>query len=114
LAFCLGNCDLPRAEALEDAALVHGARFFRELGRFNPGEQGAIAFCHFPALARNAAASGNYSAVFFGHTHRRAWEKVRLDSGAEVLLANPGDIEGRYAAPGGLVYDTVADALTWV
>src|SRR6478609_4859472 len=51
-----------------------------------------LAFCLFPALAAQAAATGNYKAVFYGHTHRRKVEAVETESGI-CLLVNPGDVE---------------------
>src|SRR3989344_2426426 len=49
-----------------------------------------IFLVHFPDLARHAAKSGEYAAVFYGDNHEKYAEK--LDNGA--LLANPGELAG--------------------
>lgn len=49
-----------------------------------------IFLVHFPELARHAAKSGEYTAVFYGHDHKLHQEK--LDNG--TLLASPGEISG--------------------
>jgi putative phosphoesterase len=106
LAFCLGNCDRSRADALmEDAGLL-GAAAWDSVGVFPLPEGGSVAFAHFPHLARRAALTGRHSAVFYGHTHRVAEERLRLEDGSSVLLANPGDVQGRYGRVGGLLWDS--------
>lgn len=49
-----------------------------------------IFLVHFPELAKHAAATGSYQAVFYGHDHQSKIEK--LDNG--TLLADPGEISG--------------------
>ncbi len=44
---------------------------------------------HYPLLAENAARSGKYDAVFYGHDHTKHEE--RLD---KTLLVNPGELAG--------------------
>lgn len=58
---------------------------------------------HLPWKALQAAESGLYDAVFYGHTHSA--EVARVGS---CLLANPGEIQGRQARPSIGVYDTAA------
>jgi putative phosphoesterase len=113
LSYCLGNCDQGRQDELLDAALTLQARAFPSLGRLALPEGGALAFCHFPAQARQAAQSGLYRAVFYGHTHRAAQETLALPGGA-VLLANPGDVEGRYGRLSALLYDSVDRSCTLI
>lgn len=114
LAFCLGNCDQGEAARLRSTAALHGIGAWGDLGEWSLGEgQRPVAFTHFPALARKAAASGAYRAVFYGHTHRRAHEVIDT-AGGPCLLANPGDVEGRYGAFGGLLWDSDQDELHWV
>lgn len=48
-----------------------------------------IAFCHYPKLGSLLASTGEYDAVFHGHTHDAYQEKV-----GETLLVNPGAICG--------------------
>lgn len=50
-----------------------------------------------------AAESGEYDAVFFGHTHRAGQQ-----AHGATIVANPGDIQGRYKAPSFAIYDTTA------
>ncbi len=113
LSFCLGNCDQARADALRHAGLALGAAFFGELGRFALPEGGSVAFSHFPAVARRAALSGQHQAVFFGHTHK-AYEERLLIGGKPVLLANPGDVEGRYGRVSALLWDSDDGSCTWL
>ncbi|MEX2033388.1 MAG: YfcE family phosphodiesterase [Candidatus Colwellbacteria bacterium] len=49
-----------------------------------------IFLVHFPELARHAALTGEYQAVFYGHDHQKKVEK--LENG--TLLANPGELAG--------------------
>jgi putative phosphoesterase len=113
LSFCLGNCDQARADALRHAALAVGASGFGELGRFSLPNGAAVAFSHFPAVARRAALSGLYQAVFYGHTHKASEERLLID-GKPVLLANPGDVEGRYGRVSALLWDSDSGACTWL
>jgi putative phosphoesterase len=48
-----------------------------------------IAFCHYPKLGELLAKSGDYQAVFHGHTHEAYQEIV-----GQTLLANPGAVCG--------------------
>jgi len=48
-----------------------------------------IAFCHYPRLGELLAKTGDYSAVFHGHTHQ-AYHRQE----GTTLLANPGAICG--------------------
>jgi putative phosphoesterase len=114
LAFCLGNCDTQHADELKRSALVLGAAVWESLGCFPlPGGE-TVAFSHFPAVARRAASEGGHRAVFFGHTHKRFDERLGSGPGAGTLLANPGDVQGRYGRAGGLLWDSADSTLTWV
>lgn len=55
---------------------------------------------------RIAAATGEFDALFFGHTHLP--EQHMLGSS---LIANPGDIQGRFGSPSFAVYDTVHNSV---
>jgi len=59
---------------------------FRELDL----SEGKVFLTHYPRLAKLAARSGEYKAVFHGHTHEKSKEK--LENG--TLLANPGELAG--------------------
>jgi predicted phosphodiesterase len=112
-AFCLGNCDAGEAESLKTTAAALGARAWGEYGLWNLAEGGSVAFTHFPALARRLAIGGAHRAVFYGHTHRPAAETIEGPAGP-VLLANPGDVEGRYGRVTGLLWDSRGGTLRWV
>ena len=64
-----------------------------------------IAFCHYPKLGKLLAGTGDYAAVFHGHTHKAFQEQV-----GKTLLANPGSICGIVSgqpAPASFgIYDT--------
>lgn len=60
-----------------------------------------LAFTHTPELAHLLAASRRYQAVFCGHTHAAATERLE-----GCLLLNPGDVMGKDARPSFALYDT--------
>lgn len=72
-----------------------------------------IAFCHYPKLGELLAGSGDYFAVFHGHTHD-AYQKVL----GKTLLANPGAVCGIQAGKPGRatfgIFDTTANVFTHV
>lgn len=113
LSFCLGNCDASRAEPLQREARVLGASAWGELGRLALPDGSSVAFSHFPAVARREALSGQHRAVFYGHTHKAWIERLQAD-GQEVLLANPGDVEGRYGRVSALLWDSEDGSCTWL
>src|SRR3989344_8260805 len=48
-----------------------------------------LAFCHYPKLGELLAKSGEYYAVFYGHTHEVDNKKI-----GKTLLLNPGSVCG--------------------
>jgi len=60
-----------------------------------------IAVAHYPQIGQALAASGQYDAVFSGHTHRPQTGQV-----SGTLWANPGEVMGRFGEPGFGIYDT--------
>lgn len=58
-------------------------------------------FCHLPHLALRALETGQFDAVFYGHTHCAECRQI-----GTTLLANPGEVLGRSSIPGIGVYDT--------
>lgn len=50
---------------------------------------------HYPSIARLAARTSDYDAVFFGHSHQDSQEYV-----GNTLLANPGAVSGLRRAEG--------------
>jgi putative phosphoesterase len=62
----------------------------------------ALFLTHYPHIARLAAGSGQYAAVFHGHDHVAAQETV-----GSTVLANPGELYGgRYGEPAFGIYNT--------
>ncbi len=49
---------------------------------------------HYPHLARGMAMTGEYDAVFCGHSHRAAVEQVPNVRGDRTVLVNPGTVAG--------------------
>lgn len=60
-----------------------------------------VAVNHYPEIARRLAESGQFDLVCYGHNHLAQVEQV----GAAVL-ANPGEVMGRFGAPTFGLYDT--------
>lgn len=75
------------------------------------GHQGAelelggakIAVNHYPEVARPLAATDRWDLVCFGHNHEASLEQV-----GNTVLANPGEVMGRFGKPSFGLYDTVA------
>lgn len=61
----------------------------------------SIALTHYPLYGRALARTGDYDAVFSGHTH----ESHRQRFGS-CLWLNPGDLLGLKGAPSVAIYDT--------
>lgn len=61
---------------------------------------------HYPHLATKAAATGQYDAVFYGHTHQAQQQLI-----GRTLLANPGEICGARNAPSFATYNTATNQL---
>lgn len=65
-----------------------------------------IFFNHYPDVAREAAESGKYDLVFYGHTHKPWEEKI-----GNCRLVNPGEVAGQRFKPTFATYDTETDKL---
>lgn len=97
-----GNGDGDRFRILESArdgsapALrLHGEHAELELaGR-------RVALTHFPLYGRALARTGDYDAVFSGHTHEAHEERL-----GDALWVNPGEILGWRGAPTLYLWDT--------
>lgn len=74
--------------------LLHGQ--FAEL----EVENRRVALTHYPDIARGLA-EGNYDAVFYGHDHKSFSGEV-----GATIIANPGEVMGRFGSPSFGVYDT--------
>jgi putative phosphoesterase len=65
---------------------------------------------HYPEIARIAALSGLYDAVFYGHDHTMHQEMV-----GKTLLANPGELAGsRSGIVSFAIYDTDTNSFDFV
>ncbi len=73
---------------------IHGI-----LGTIETGE-GKIAFTHRPQFAEGLAYTGEYTAVFHGHTHIGRNERI-----GNCSLVNPGEIMGLINEPGFVIFD---------
>jgi len=101
---CFGNNDEDQAGMVQNG----GSQFtwtplWQEFGTAELGGK-KIAFCHYPRLGELLAKTGEYDAVFHGHTHVARNEKV-----GETLLLNPGAVcgiqKGKYGIASYAVYD---------
>lgn len=63
-----------------------------------------FAATHYPFYARALAGTGQYRAVFSGHTHAHSEERV-----GECLWLNPGEVMGWKGRPTCAVYDSRAN-----
>ena len=66
-----------------------------------------IAVTHYPFYARALARTGDYRAVFSGHTHERHEERI-----GDCLWLNPGEVLGWKGQPSCAIYDTNTDSAT--
>jgi putative phosphoesterase len=67
-----------------------------------------IFLIHYPHLARGMAATGDYDAVFCGHSHEAAVETIDNARGGRTLLVNPGTVAG-LGAPATFAVGDLAD-----
>ena len=105
LDLVLGNCDYPASAFLRAAESWPHTRHHGEAAELElDGKR--IFMAHDPSFALRVAAFASYDAVFFGHTHI-AEQQMQ----GSTLLANPGDLQGRYGSPSYAIYDTKAHHL---
>ena len=100
LDLVLGNNDYPRGDFLAAAEQWPATRHHGVSADLLLDNR-RIFMTHEPIYALQAALSGKYAAAFFGHTHRAEQRMV-----GSTLLANPGDIQGRYGEPSYALYNT--------
>ena len=77
---------------------LHGEHAQLELGGAK------IAVTHYPLYAQALARTGDYDAVFSGHTHQRHEERF-----GNCLWINPGEILGWQGDPTCAIYDTATN-----
>ncbi len=85
-----GNVDGAKAQIVLDQGGNPNFDIVAETFREVETPKGKVFLSHFPLPAKLAAKSGDYIAVFHGHTHEKKVEKGENGT----LLANPGEISG--------------------
>jgi putative phosphoesterase len=95
-----GNNDGDMFLLMKIAAAAGNVTFYQPVGTVKIDDH-PIAFAHYPEIAEGLAATGQYRAVFSGHTHEFMQQQV-----GDTLWVNPGEIMGRYGQPGFIIYDT--------
>jgi putative phosphoesterase len=85
---------------IEEHVYLHGD--FAELELDNR----KLAVIHYPNVAEALALSGEYDAVFYGHTHKAECREVD-----DCLLINPGELMGRFGSISCAIYDTKANSV---
>jgi uncharacterized protein len=95
----LGNNDGDPRLLLQNALAAGNVTLY---GQYTELELGGrrIAVNHYPEIARRLAESGQFDLVCYGHNHRAKVEQVK-----GTVLANPGEIMGRFGAPTLGLYD---------
>jgi len=70
---------------------LHGDIFLKQKGEQISGlpEGVSLGITHYPVIAKELAATGNYECVFYGHTHKVSMEQLEL-----YKLINPGSLMG--------------------
>ncbi|KKU03058.1 MAG: phosphodiesterase, MJ0936 family protein [Candidatus Amesbacteria bacterium GW2011_GWB1_47_26] len=109
---CFGNNDEDQFAISEKLKAVQLWPLTKEFAEVEL-ESKKIAFCHYPKLGKLLAGTGDYDAVFHGHTHKAYQEQV-----GKTLLANPGSIcgiiSGKLAPASFGIYDTLSSSYTSV
>ncbi|TCC93698.1 metallophosphoesterase [Pedobacter frigiditerrae] len=65
-----------------------------------------IAVTHYPLYGKALASTGDYNAVFSGHTHEKSEERIN-----DCLWVNPGEIMGWKGTPTCAIYNTETNAV---
>lgn len=68
-----------------------------------------IALTHYPLYGSALARTGDYDAVFSGHTHERHLERF-----GGCIWANPGEVLGWKGRPSVAIYDTEGHTVTFL
>ncbi len=66
-----------------------------------------IAVNHYPEIARRIAETAQFDLVCYGHNHLARVERI-----GQTILANPGEVMGRFGAPSFGLYDTLLHDFT--
>lgn len=102
---CLGNNDEDHlAMSKKGGSAFNWVNLSREYSEIE-FEERKIAFNHYPKLGELLAKSGEYDAVFYGHTH-----EIRNEMFENTLLVNSGAVcgiqGGKYGVASYALYDT--------
>jgi hypothetical protein len=68
-----------------------------------------VAVTHYPFYAQALARTGDYQAVFSGHTHERHEQQL-----GTCLWLNPGEVLGWKGQPSCALYDTISHSATTI
>lgn len=68
-----------------------------------------VAVTHYPFYAKALARTGDYDAVFSGHTHERHEERF-----GACLWLNPGELLGWMGRPTCAIYDTATNSARYI
>jgi putative phosphoesterase len=69
----------------------------------------SLAMTHYPFYARALARTGDYDAVFSGHTHERHGERI-----GDTLWLNPGEVLGWKGSASVAIWDTESNDFEFV
>ena len=89
----LGNNDGDPRLLLQNALAAGNVTLYGQYVELELGGR-RIAVNHYPEIARRLAESGRFDLVCYGHNHRAKIEQV-----GDTVLANPGEIMGRFGTP---------------
>lgn len=105
IKFVLGNNDAEIAGLLTNFTKYGNMELSRSMdaGHTFEGELDGIKIFmnHYPAMAKNAALSGNYNLCIFGHTHKYYEEIIN-----NTLLINPSSIHPYKTNASIIIYNT--------
>jgi uncharacterized protein len=99
---CFGYQDVIMGMQYMNTKANH-VHLFTRLGEI---KEEKIAFTHTPIIAKALAKTGDYKAVFHGHTHVSNKEKI-----GDCWLVNPGELMGRKGKPSYAIYNTKKDTV---
>lgn len=102
----LGNNDGDPRLLVQNAAAAGNVTIHGQYAEL-PIDGRLIAVNHYPEIAHQLAESGRFDLVCYGHDHVAHVKQV----GATVL-ANPGEVMGRFGRPSFGIYDCIASHFT--
>jgi len=95
----LGNNDGDPRLLLQNALAAGNVTIHGQYAELSLGGR-RIAVNHYPEIARRLAESGHFDLVCYGHNHLARVEQV-----GKTVLANPGEVMGRFGSPTFGLYD---------